>query len=96
MDNIEEKYLPIGTVIEVDNSDLRLIIVGYGVIDEDTNERFDYIGYPYPNGFVSIKATALFNKDRIGKILFYGYKDETYKKMLESAQKLEKERSKEC
>jgi len=96
MDNIEEKYLPIGTVIEVDNSDLRLIIVGYGAKDSETGERFDYIGYPFPNGFVSVKATALFNKDRIGKILCNGYKDESYNKMLETAKKLEEQRSKEC
>ena len=84
MDNLS---IPIGTVVEIKNSDLRVIIVGYGGIDGDTNEKFDYISFPYPRGFINRKYTLLFNKDKIGKILFEGYKDSSYKKMLEVASK---------
>lgn len=80
MDN--KHYLPIGTVIKLKDVDKPLIIIGYGGKIEEKNIKYDYIAYPYPNGFISVDKNFVFNADEIGEILFEGYKDEKYEEML--------------
>lgn len=83
MDNIENKYLPIGTVVKIKENDLLFIIVGYGGHDVNNSEVMrDYIAYTYPEGFLTREENFLFNYESIEKVVSLGYKDEKYEEMI--------------
>lgn len=74
---IEEKYLPLGTIVLLKEAKKRMMIVGYEVTTEEEEPKtFDYIGCLYPEGVISPDRNLLFNHDQIEKIFFKGYSDE--------------------
>jgi len=75
-----EKYLPVGTVVMLQNGSKRLVITGFcGVGAEDKNKMYDYVGCLYPEGFLSSNQTLLFNHNQIAKIYFVGFIDDEEK-----------------
>lgn len=68
------KLYPIGTVVNVKDQDMNLMIVGYGGVNEK-GESFDYFGIPSPYGFVDKNAMILFNDDQIETLHYMGYVD---------------------
>lgn len=77
---MEEKFLPIGTVVLLKNGTKRLMITGFcAVAKEKEGEVFDYVGCLYPEGVIDSSKTALFNHDQIQKIYSLGYSDEEEK-----------------
>ncbi len=74
---MENKLLPLGSVVLLKGGEKKLFIGGYGISNED-KKVFDYIGYPYPEGFMTPKVNFLFDNDSIDKVLFNGYKDEEF------------------
>lgn len=80
MNNIGEKFLPIGTVCMLKGGTKRLMITGFCAIDNSNpNNMFDYSGCMFPEGFLSSTQTALFNHDQIEKIYHKGLEDEEEK-----------------
>lgn len=74
---IEEKYLPLGTVVLLKEAKKRLMIIGYEAItDEEEKRKFDYVGCLYPEGIISPDKNLLFNHDQIETIYFRGFTDE--------------------
>ena len=45
------KLYPIGTVVNVKEQEMNLMIVGYGGVNEK-GDNFDYIGVPLPYGVI--------------------------------------------
>ena len=89
MNNIKEKYLPIGTVVMLKGGSKRLMITGFcSVANDDKNTIYDYSGCMYPEGFLSSDQTALFNHDQIDKIYYMGLSDDEDKKFKESLNSL--------
>lgn len=95
---MEEKYLPIGTVVSIAGNEKNIVIVGYGAYDYNktikTTEIYDYCGYPYPEGFCGDEYTIVFNHDAISEIKYKGYTPDTYEQvnkeiseMIENAKK---------
>ena len=86
MEGIEEKYLPIGTVVMLEGGSKRVMITGFCAIEENQKEKmWDYSGCMYPEGFLSSNQTCLFNHSQIEKIYHLGLIDEeeeTFKKTL--------------
>ena len=81
MNNIDGKYLPIGTVVMLKGASKRLMITGFCTMPADKkDEMYDYSGCLYPEGFLSSDQTALFNHDQIEKIYHVGLSDEEDKK----------------
>ena len=77
MNNIEGKFLPIGTVVLLKGATKKLMITGFCSMDvEKPDEMFDYTGCLYPEGLINSKQTALFNHDQIQQIFFIGYHNE--------------------
>lgn len=75
--NINEKYLPIGTVCILKGGTKRVMITGYCTVSsEKTDVIFDYNGCPYPEGEVNLEKTLLFNHDQIDKVYNLGYFDD--------------------
>lgn len=88
MNEIGEKYLPIGTVVMLKGGSKRVMIAGFCAIAEDTeNKMYDYSGCLYPEGFISSTQTCLFDHEQIEKVYFKGFVDEEevkFKKNLEN------------
>lgn len=66
-----KKVLPIGAVVLLNGAKDPLMIVGYLPKGIDNKER-DYMGVPYPVGFVSLESVCCFNEEDIKEILFVG------------------------
>ncbi|MGN1318651.1 MAG: DUF4176 domain-containing protein [Lachnospirales bacterium] len=69
--------LPVGTVVKLRETDKRAVIIGIlQQYEEDGNkENFDYIGVPYPEGFMGGGSTVLFNEQDIETVFFLGFSD---------------------
>ncbi len=81
MNEIGEKYLPIGTVVMLKGGSKRLMITGFCSMPVDNkNTVYDYAGCMYPEGFLSSDQTALFNHDQIEKVYYMGLVDEEEEK----------------
>ena len=64
------KFLPLGSVCLVDNSDLKLVVIGYKL------NGYDYVAVDYPIGYENEGSLRYFNHDQIKDLYSYGYKDE--------------------
>ena len=71
-----DKWLPVGSVVEVEGVTEPIIIIGRYQKNGDTGEIFDYIGCSYEKGNVSAESTLIFNHDMITGLYFTGYEDE--------------------
>ena len=73
---MKEKFLPVGTVVLLQNGTKRVMINGFCSIDsEDPDTVYDYSGVLFPEGSLSSDQTLLFNHDQIEEIYFSGYSD---------------------
>ena len=81
MNNVGEKFLPLGTVVMLKGASKRLMITGFCTMAaEDANSvMYDYSGCMYPEGVISSDQTALFNHDQIEKIYHMGLVDQEEK-----------------
>lgn len=77
MENIAEKYLPIGTVVMLTGGTKRVMITGFGAVEETGEEKiWDYSGCMYPEGFLSSEQTLLFDHEQIAKVYHLGLIEE--------------------
>ncbi len=77
---IEEKYLPIGTVVMLKGGKKRAMITGFCAISEDNKDKiYDYSGCLYPEGFISSNQTLLFDHEQIDKVYHMGLIDDEEK-----------------
>ena len=76
MDNIQEKFLPIGTIVKLKEANKRLMITGFCLVaNNDKSVIYDYSGVAYPEGLSASDETALFNHEQIEKIFYTGFID---------------------
>lgn len=68
-----KNLLPIGTVVKLNETEKRLMIVGILIQNEDT--RYDYIGLLYPEGYIDGETMFMFNQEDIEKIEYIGFID---------------------
>lgn len=81
MEGIEEKYLPIGTVVMLKGGSKRVMIAGFCAMDgSDATKMWDYSGCMYPEGFLSSTQTCLFNHDQIEKVYHLGLAEDEEEK----------------
>ena len=85
MDKSKE-LLPLGSVVCLEEGTQKLIIIGRGVIfeDSDSSEQVfaDYMGTLYPSGFQK-NSNIFFQHENIDRVVFRGYSDEEEKRFLE-------------
>ena len=81
MNIYDNKYLPIGSIVQLINKTGNIFIIGYLPGDHDT-EIYDYIGCVQDSG---INTTSVFNEDYfffnkedIKKVIFIGYQNIDY------------------
>ena len=74
---MNEKFLPIGTVVLLKNAKKKIMITGFMYTpSNELNKIYDYCGCLYPEGVLSLDKTILFNHDQIDRIFHMGMKDE--------------------
>lgn len=86
-----EKYLPIGTVVLLKEAKKRIMITGFCTYaDQEKTKLYDYVGCLYPEGYISVNKTLLFDHDQIDKIYYMGLIDDEeieFKKVLKEIEK---------
>ena len=85
---MEEKYLPLGTVVRLKNATKELVITGYCGINMEKKKMFDYSACIYPEGNLGSNLGLLFNHDQIDRVISVGYSDEKWKKFIEEIKKM--------
>lgn len=71
-----ESLCPIGSVVLLKDATKKTVIMGVMQIQTDGDGRvFDYLGVPYPEGYMGKGSSYLFNHNDIDQIIFQGYQD---------------------
>lgn len=74
---MENKYLPIGSVVMLTGGRKELLITGYCMeTPQKPGKVFDYCGCMYPEGVIRSDITCVFDHSQIEKVLFLGYMNE--------------------
>ncbi|MBL0386030.1 DUF4176 domain-containing protein [Tumebacillus sp. ITR2] len=73
---VETDYLPLGTIVRLHKGTKRLMIYGRCLQKEETHEEFDYVGVPYPEGYLNPEKTFVFNHSAIEEVIHLGFVDE--------------------
>lgn len=66
-----EKYMPIGSVVSLIDSNVKYMIIGFNYINE--NDKYDYLACFYPFGIDVKHDPQKFNHNQIDKIYHIGY-----------------------
>ena len=76
---MEEKYLPIGTVCTINNSNKKVMIMSYFSIEYNNSAvMYDYKGCVYPEGLLLPSQAVSFNHSDIVSVDYLGYKNEDF------------------
>ena len=70
-----KKYLPIGSVVLLKESQKRIMIVGVKQKQVDTNKVWDYCACLYPEGILNPDKLFLFDAEQIERLYFIGFQD---------------------
>jgi len=72
----QQTYLPLGTVVRLKEGTKLLMI--YGRVQKLPNDKeYDYLGCPFPEGFINPEKSFVFNHNVIDEIIHEGYRDES-------------------
>lgn len=72
---MRKQFLPIGSVVLLEDADKRLMIYGIMQIGVADGKQYDYISCLYPEGFLDKEHTYLFNHEDIQRVDFIGFVD---------------------
>lgn len=70
-----KKFLPIGSVVLLKNSQKRIMIVGVKQRQVDTGKVWDYSACLYPEGIIDPDKLFLFDAEQIERLYFVGLQD---------------------
>lgn len=70
-----KNLLPIGSVVLLKDATKKLVIIGILQVNPGENKIYDYLGVPYPEGYVGSDNNFLFNHSDINDIIFSGYEN---------------------
>lgn len=70
---MNKELLPIGSVVALHGATRKLLIIGTVVHEEQTDTTYDYIGEPYPEGYIDAETMFLFQHEDIDSVHFLGY-----------------------
>ncbi|MBR6770727.1 MAG: DUF4176 domain-containing protein [Lachnospiraceae bacterium] len=72
-----DKTLPIGSIVILENAVKRVMILGYCQYKAgEMTKIYDYVGCPFPEGFISSDKMVLFDHAQIKHIFALGYQNE--------------------
>ena len=70
-----KKYLPIGSVVLLKESQKRIMIVGVKQKQVDSDKVWDYSACLYPEGIIDPERLYLFDTEQIERLYFIGFQD---------------------
>lgn len=70
---MEMNLLPLGSVVTLKDAKKKLMVMGVLVKNEETGSMFDYIGIPFPEGYLDAETMFLFMHKDIQDIHFLGF-----------------------
>ena len=70
---MNEQLLSIGSVVTLEGAEKKLMVMGVFPTDGDSGKMYDYIGVPYPEGFLDAETMFLFMHKDIQTIEFIGF-----------------------
>lgn len=70
---MNEDYLPVGSVVALDNGGTTIEVVVIGRCLKTNTGKFDYMAVVYPCGFTSASDILYFNRNVIREVVNYGY-----------------------
>ncbi|GGB58053.1 hypothetical protein GCM10011409_39450 [Lentibacillus populi] len=84
---MENELLPNGTIVLLDGGNKKLMIYGRRQLlvddeqssDEEETTMYDYLGVPYPEGYINPEYTYVFNHSDIVEVIFKGFLNEEEK-----------------
>ncbi len=82
MTNIKD-ILPIGSIVKLKNTGIKVMIAGVFPKDNETGNVYDYFGVSYPFGYVSDKTNIVFQEPAIDEVIFRGYEDKSRKELVQ-------------
>ena len=86
---MQDKYLPIGTVVLLKGGSKRIMITGFCIMEsKNSNKVYDYTGCLFPEGFISMDKNLLFDHEQIEKIDYMGLIDDEEKEFKEKLKEL--------
>lgn len=68
-----KELLPIGSVVLLKDATKKLMIIGILQVKPDVGKIYDYLGVPYPEGYLGGDNNFLFFHDDINDVIFTGY-----------------------
>ncbi len=73
--------LPLGSIVKLkqtanSENETKFIIVGRFLINQDTNDFAEYMGYVFPLGYQGENVVVFFDNEHIQEVVFEGYLDE--------------------
>lgn len=82
---MNEKYLPIGTVVLLKGGDKKVMITSYLIFTNGEDKKmFDYGGCTFPEGIIESNYAVGFNHNEIEKVVHLGLVDDEQKKFNET------------
>lgn len=79
------EYLPVGSVVLLKGGKKKTVIMGILQMNAENPERvYDYVGVPYPEGYLGQGSSYLFDHSDIDQLVYYGYNDAERQKLIQS------------
>lgn len=72
------RLLPVGSVVTLNGAEKKILIIGTEVKHNDDETLYDYVGVPYPEGYIDSDIMFLFLQDDIQKVDFIGFMNAEY------------------
>ena len=67
--------LPIGSVVNVQGIDNRVMVAGVRQVEQETGKTWDYCGCYYPEGVINSRELVLFDQKHVDSLYFLGFRD---------------------
>lgn len=83
---MQEKFLPIGTIVRLKNGTKKVMITSYLIFskgDSETKKMYDYGGCPFPEGIIESNYAVGFDHEQIEEVVHMGLEDDDQKKLKE-------------
>lgn len=85
--NIMKELLPAGSVVLLKGGSKKTMIIGVlQVMNDNPEEVYDYIGVPYPEGYIGAENVYAFQHDDINDVIFKGYQNPERDEFVELAE----------
>ena len=78
--------LPIGSVVRMEDGTKSLLIVGILQTNSE-GKMYDYIGCPFPEGYIDADHLFLFNHNDIKDVYYVGFSDEELNEFVDYLEK---------